>query len=178
MLYLSTIMSLFVATKKLNFYVFLSSLGRARRTKRINQVGKRKVDQRDPVQDLIPDPDEKSAVPDPGHDHIEERGRAAPVIRREGMTDRHHGGGQSHGRRKDDNRIEDRSRALKERRRKRRKRNCSTETFILNRSWPAPKEMAQKSLNFLGIVRYRYPDTNVRCSVPEIQPLLYNMEPV
>jgi hypothetical protein len=142
-------MSLLVATKKLNFYVFLSSLGRARRTKRIKQVGKRKRDQRDPVQDLILDPDEKSAVPDPDHGRSEERGRAAPVIRREGMTGRHHEGGRGPGRRKDDSRIEDRSRALKkERRRKRRKRNCSTETFILNRSWPAPKEMAQKCLNF------------------------------
>jgi hypothetical protein len=107
----------------------------------INQVGKRKGDQRDPVQDLIPDPDEKSAVPDPDHGHIEERGRAAHAIRRKGMTGRHQEGGQGPGRRKDDSRIEDRSRALKkERRRKRRKRNCSTETFILNRSWPAQKE--------------------------------------
>ncbi len=130
--------------------MFLSSLGRARRTKRIKQVGKRKGDQRDPVQDLILDPDEKSAVPDPDHGHIEERGRAAPVIRREGMTGRHQEGGQGLGRRKDDSRIEveDRSRALKERRRKRRKRSCSTETFILNRSLPAQKEMAQKCLNF------------------------------
>jgi hypothetical protein len=140
-------MSLFVATK--NFFLcFLSSLGRTRRTKRIKQVGKRKGDQRDPVQDLILDPDEKSADPDPDHGHIKERGRAAPAIHREGMTGRHHEGGQGLGRRKDDSRIEDRSRALKERRRKRRKRNCSTETFILNRSWPAPKEMAQKCLNF------------------------------
>jgi hypothetical protein len=128
----------------------LSSLGRARRPKRIEQVGKRKGDLRDPVQDLILGPDEKSAVPDPdhGHGHIEERGRAAHAIRRKGITDRHQEGGQGPGRRKDDSRIEDRSRALKERRRKRRKRNCSTETFILNRSWPAQKEMAQKCLNF------------------------------
>jgi hypothetical protein len=142
-------MSLFVATKKQKFFVFLSSLGRAHRTKRISQVGKRKEDRRDPVQDLIPGPAEKSAVPDHDHGHSEERGRTAPVIHREGMTGRHHEGGQGPGRRKDDSRIEDRSRALKkERRRKRRKRNCLTETFILNRSWPAPKEMAQKCLNF------------------------------
>ncbi len=121
----------------------MTSLGRARRTKRIKQVGKRKGDRRDPVQDLIPGPAEKSAVPDLDHDHghSEERGRAAPVFHREGMTGRHHEGDQGPGRRKDDSRIEDRSRALKkERRRKRRKRNCSTETFILNRSWPAQKE--------------------------------------
>jgi hypothetical protein len=141
-------MSFVVATKKLHFYVFLSSLGRAHRTKRINQVEKRKEGRKDPGQDLIPDPDEKSAVPDPDHGHIEERDRAAPAIHREGMTGRHHEGGQGLGRRKDDSRIEDRSRALKERRRKRRKRNCSTETYILNRSLPAQKEMAQKCLNF------------------------------
>ncbi len=126
-------------------------------------MGKRKVDQRDRVQDLIPGPAEKSVVPDPDHGRSEERGRAAPVIRREGMTVRHQEGDQGPGRREDDSRIEDRSRALKkERRRKRRKRNCLTETFILNRSWPAQKENGTEMSKIFGnntvtVPRYQCP---------------------